>query len=62
MDWAEHMDEDAEQDLVRWRRDLHQHPELSFEEFETSAFQGISRSGGLEAVERTSSGVAELPT
>jgi amidohydrolase len=38
MDWAEYADADAEQDLVRWRRHLHQHPELSFEEFETSAF------------------------
>ncbi|MGM8212902.1 M20 metallopeptidase family protein [Virgibacillus sp. W0430] len=24
--------------LVRWRRDLHQHPELSFQEFKTSAY------------------------
>ena len=38
MDWAEHVDEDAERDLVRWRRHLHQHPELSFEEFETTAY------------------------
>ena len=38
MDWAEHVDEDAERDLVRWRRHLHQHPELSFEEFEPTAY------------------------
>src|SRR4030081_239533 len=38
MDWAEHVDEDTKRDLVRWRRHLHQNPELSFEEFETTTY------------------------
>jgi len=38
MDWAEHVDDDTEADLVRWRRHLHQSPELSFEEFETTEY------------------------
>jgi amidohydrolase len=38
MDWAEHVDEDTERDLVRWRRHLHENPELSFQEFETTTF------------------------
>lgn len=32
------IDEDLQRSLVRWRRHLHQNPELSFEEHETSAF------------------------
>ncbi|HEY1163477.1 MAG TPA: amidohydrolase [Candidatus Dormibacteraeota bacterium] len=38
MDWAERVDEDTEADLVGWRRYLHERPELSFEEFETTKF------------------------
>src|ERR1700674_1138443 len=38
MDWAERVDDDTEADLVRWRRYLHQRPELSFEEFETTKY------------------------
>src|SRR5215469_4597600 len=37
-DYAEHVDDDTEPDLVRWRRDLHQSLELSFEEFETTEY------------------------
>src|SRR2546427_587241 len=36
MDWAEYVDEDVEKQLVGWRRHLHAHPELSFQEYETS--------------------------
>jgi amidohydrolase len=38
MDWSEHVDEELEGDLVQWRRHLHAHPELSFEEYETTEF------------------------
>src|SRR5215472_12118647 len=38
MDWAEYVDDDTEADLVRWRRHLHESPELSFEEFETTEY------------------------
>jgi amidohydrolase len=38
MDWAEFVDEDVERQLVAWRRHLHAHPELSFKEYETTAF------------------------
>ncbi len=37
MDWIERVDEDLEQQLVLWRRHLHAHPELSFQEHETTA-------------------------
>ena len=37
MDWSEHVDEDMEQQLVLWRRHLHAHPELSFQEVKTTA-------------------------
>lgn len=36
MDWAEHVDEDLESQLVAWRRHLHTNPELSFQEHETT--------------------------
>src|SRR3982074_3518856 len=38
MDWAEQVDEETERDLVGWRRHLHENPELSFQEFETTTF------------------------
>jgi amidohydrolase len=37
MDWNEHVDEELEQQLILWRRHLHSHPELSFQEVETTA-------------------------
>lgn len=45
-------------DLTKWRRHLHQNPELSFEEFETTAFLDETlRSFGLEPVRRTPTGM-----
>jgi amidohydrolase len=38
MDWAGRVDDDTEADLVRWRRYMHERPELSFEEFETTKY------------------------
>lgn len=35
--WVQELKDD-EQELIAWRRHLHQHPELSFEETNTSAF------------------------
>jgi amidohydrolase len=37
MDWVEQVDDDIEQQLILWRRHLHAHPELSFQEHETTA-------------------------
>jgi amidohydrolase len=38
MDWSERVDEDTEADLIGWRRYMHERPELSFEEFETTKY------------------------
>lgn len=49
MDWSENVDEEIEQQLVLWRRHLHAHPELSFEEFETTALiVGLLDDWGVE--------------
>ncbi|MFK4342537.1 MULTISPECIES: M20 family metallopeptidase [unclassified Paenibacillus] len=46
--WVQEL-KDGEQDLIAWRRHLHQHPELSFEETNTSAFIADQlRSFGIE--------------
>lgn len=45
-------------DLRQWRRHLHQNPELSFEEFETTAFLETTLRGfGLEPVRTTPTGL-----
>ncbi|MCL6517555.1 MAG: amidohydrolase, partial [Alicyclobacillus sp.] len=42
-----------QEQLVAWRRHLHQHPELSFQEYETSRFvEEQLRSMGYTEVER----------
>ena len=38
MDWAERVDDDMSDQLTTWRRHLHAHPELGFQEHETTAF------------------------
>jgi amidohydrolase len=38
VDWSERVDDDTEADLVGWRRYMHERPELSFEEFETTKY------------------------
>jgi amidohydrolase len=38
VDWHEYVDEDVERELVGWRRYLHAHPELGFQEYETTAY------------------------
>jgi len=38
VDWTEFVDDDVDRQLVAWRRHLHAHPELSFKEYETTAF------------------------
>lgn len=46
--WVQEL-KDGEQELIAWRRYLHQHPELSFEETNTSAFIADQlRSFGIE--------------
>lgn len=46
------------EELRSWRRHLHQHPELSFEEHETTAYiEGYLRSLGLEPVRKTETGL-----
>lgn len=46
--WVQEL-KDGEQELIAWRRHLHQHPELSFEETNTSAFIADQlRSFGIE--------------
>lgn len=49
-------------DLVRWRRHLHQHPEVSFHENETAAYvEAELRAMGVELIERpTPTSVAAL--
>jgi amidohydrolase len=37
VDWSEHVNEEMVQQLVSWRRHLHAHPELAFQEVETTA-------------------------
>lgn len=45
-------------ELTAWRRHLHQNPELSFEEYETTAFlEKTLREWGLEPVRRTETGL-----
>ena len=42
-----------EQEVVAWRRHMHQHPELSFEEVETTAWlEARLREAGVEQIER----------
>jgi amidohydrolase len=36
--WHDMIDEAAEEEMISWRRHLHAHPELSFQEHETTAF------------------------
>ncbi|MET3288646.1 UNVERIFIED_CONTAM: amidohydrolase [Brevibacillus sp. OAP136] len=53
------MAEQVKEDLVKWRRHLHQHPELSFEESETSQFvyETLLSFGGLEVTRPTRTSV-----
>lgn len=47
-----------EGELVRWRRHLHRHPEVSFQEHETTAYlAGELEALGLEPVRRTQTGL-----
>ena len=55
--------------LIRWRRHLHAHPELSFEEYETMAFisnvlteLGISHEKGIAGTGAVSYTHLTLPT
>lgn len=42
-----------EQDMISWRRHMHQHPELSFEETETTRFlEELLRSFGVDSIDR----------
>ena len=38
MDWTERVDDDLVAQLTEWRRHLHENPELSFQEYETTEF------------------------
>ena len=38
MAWSELIDEEVERRMIEWRRHLHRHPELSFQEFKTTEF------------------------
>ncbi len=43
---------DLEEEVVAWRRHFHQHPELSFQEFETAKYvENVLRAVGIEEVE-----------
>ena len=49
MDWGEHVDQELEHRLIGWRRHLHENPELSFEEHETTEFiAGLLEQWGVE--------------
>lgn len=61
MTTAEHETTDSVRDgVVAWRRHLHQHPELSFHETETSQFVAdmLASFGGLEITRPTATSVA----
>jgi len=48
-------------DVVKWRRHLHAHPELSFQEFKTSAFVAdILRAHGLSPITVASTGLVAM--
>lgn len=50
--------ENVRDDLVRWRRYLHQHPEVSFKEFATTEYLGGELQGlGLSPVRKTPTGL-----
>jgi metal-dependent amidase/aminoacylase/carboxypeptidase family protein len=50
-------------DVVRWRRHLHRHPELSFEERETADFVAATLDGfGLEVTRPSENAVVARPT
>ncbi len=50
---------ELEQQAIAWRRHLHAHPELSFEEHETTRYieQALAEIGGLELERPTETGV-----
>src|SRR5690349_3598144 len=50
-------------DMVKWRRHLHQHPELSFQEYETSRMIGdLLKSWGLEVRNLAGTGIVATLT
>ncbi|TCP30909.1 amidohydrolase [Scopulibacillus darangshiensis] len=51
--------DNVKEDVIKWRRYLHQHPELSFQEIETSQFvyDTLSSFGGLELSRPTKTSV-----
>lgn len=53
------LSDELEEQVIQWRRHLHQHPELSFEEVETSQFiyDTLSQFPGLELSRPTSTSV-----
>ena len=48
MDWVEYVDGDLEREMTGWRRHLHAHPEVGFEEHATTEYiTGLLDSWGL---------------
>lgn len=56
MDWFKYLDEDQ---IIRWRHWLHQHPELSFHEHETGAYieQELTAMENVEVIRPAGTGV-----
>ena len=56
MEWFKYLNEDQ---IIKWRHWLHRHPELSFQEYETSAYirQALTAMGSIEVSQPTKTSV-----
>lgn len=57
-----HLSKEAEPEVIQWRHHLHRHPELGFQEFETTAFieEKLRSFGGFEILRPTPTGVVAI--
>ena len=60
MNWSARVDGDLEHQMRGWRRHLHAHPEIGFEEHETSRVDDFQV--GKLSLERADVGRGQVPT